>query len=184
MTAKKNSTDNNQIVFQSWEEFIGNLIDCSRRVVLDKNKNNLFSVSTFREEDGRIINRQKENVIFSQALLMDMDEGNCCPISFSEFFSGLCMFMYHSFSSTPEAKRWRVVIPFSKPIDEPTYNSIAKDMLEISKRNGFQFDQKKKRANDIMYFPCIPPDYPLASVHLFEDGRRSFPVDDWLSIKG
>lgn len=185
IAAKTYSTRNSRKDFDSWNEFVNFLNECSKRSVVEKKANPVFAVSTFREANGRIINRQLVNLISSQALLMDMDStDNCCPIAFSELFSGLCMFIYHSYSSTPDARRWRVVIPFSRPINEKTYNSIAKDMLEITKINGFCFDHSKMQANDIMYLPCMPPDHPSASVHLFQDGRKPFPVDDWLAIKG
>ena len=182
ITAKYNSKENTKIDFLSWNHVIDFLTDRARTKVSSKHKNNLFCVARFTEKDGIIINRQNDNLIKSYALLLDMDsKENICPKEFSELFSGLSMFIYHSFSSKPDQRRWRVVIPFARPIEESTHNAIAKDLLAIAKNHGFEFD-RKIRGNDIMYLPCIPPEYPFEPVHLFIDGRKPFPIDEWLRL--
>lgn len=95
-------------------------------------------------------------------------------------FNGLEMVIYSSFNSSPEHRRWRVVVPFSRPVTAKEYNSVAKDILEISAAKGFEFAQKKKNANDIMYLPGIGA-HPEASFfwHFRGEGRGMLDVDLW-----
>ena len=153
----------------------------SERKIASKAANKLFNLTRFIEEDGVPRGRKLTDVECSYAILQDMDsEENCCPYEYANLFSGTEMLIYSSFSSKTDRKRWRVVIPLSRPVTEPEYNRIAKDMHRISASKGFPFDFKV-RANDFMYLPCHGLCDEALMVEHFEGGsRRPLNVHRWL----
>lgn len=170
------------IRMSGWQEAAEFLKEASTRSLKSKNKNQLFCLTEFVEANGTIKNRQKGSVIQSFGLLMDMDSPeNCCPHAFADLFRGTEMIIYSSFSSSLERRRWRVVVPFSRPVTEKEYNAIAKDVLRIARDQGFGFDSKQ-RANDIMYLPGIGA-HPEAFFfeHFHSADRRMLDVDAWFS---
>jgi hypothetical protein len=161
-----------------FDEIVSLLKQYSSRYVIKKEMNQLFNMTEFGSEP----NRQRSNVRHSDALLLDMDSVmNCCPKAFADFCSGLEMVLYSSFKSAVDHRRWRAVIPFSRKVTEVEYNHIAKDMIELSKINGFPFDKQKVRANDFMYLPCHGKNEDAFFFeHVSGEERKQLDVDLWL----
>ena len=153
----------------------------SERDIDSKADNKLFNLTRFIEEDGVPRGRKLTDVDCSYAILQDMDsEDNCCPYEYAKLFGGIEMLIYSSFQSTPEMKRWRVVIPLSRPVTEPEYNGIVKDLKRISLAKGFPFDAKV-RSNDFMYLPCHGQcEEAFMFEHFKGENRRPLDVDDWM----
>lgn len=153
----------------------------SENEIKEKTQNTLFNLTEFATENGIFVNRKRESVISSSAILLDMDsELNCDPIAFSEYLKGIECICYSSFSSAKDRRRWRVVIPLSLPVTAQEYKKIASEIIELCSHNGFPFDNKKN-ANDFMYLPGIGlnPDAAFFE-HVKGEGRGYLPVDLWL----
>ena len=154
----------------------------SENEIKEKTQNTLFNLTEFATGNGIFVNRKRESVIGANAILLDMDsELNCDPIAFSKYLKGIEFICYSSFSSAKDRRRWRVVIPLSRPVTAVEYKKIASELLELCSDNGFPFDDKKKNANDIMYLPGIGrnPDAAFFE-HVKGEGRGYLPVDFWL----
>ena len=153
----------------------------SERKIHSKKDNKLFNFTRFIEEDGVPRGRRLTDVDYSYAILQDMDsEENCCPYEYANLFGGTEMLIYSSFNSIPERKRWRVVVPLSRPVTESEYNRIAKDLRRISLKQGFQFDSKVC-ANDFMYLPCHGLCDDAFMFEHFNLGKREIlNVQEWL----
>lgn len=175
------STEITTINVSGMDHVIALLRIFSERKIDSKTNNKLFNLTRFIEEDGIPRGRKLIDVECSYAILQDMDsEANCCPYEYANLFSGTEMLIYSSFNSTPERKRWRVVIPLSRPATESEYNRIAKDLKRISLANGFPFDAKV-RANDFMYLPCHGLCNEAFMVEHFQGGSRvPLNVQRWL----
>lgn len=165
----------------------GGLVDMLReaheRELQLKEDNQLFNVTEFISEAGLPRGRKLTDVRYSHAILMDMDskDKDCCPFEFASALSGLEMVIYSTFSSTVERKRWRVVLPLSRPVSEKEYRSIASDLIRLAEDMGFPFDHSKKRANDFMYLPCHSTDRVASFFRHFNgEGRCLLDVDGWL----
>lgn len=150
-----------------------------------KEDNQLFNVTAFAMEGDKPRGRKLTDVLYSNAIFMDMDsEENCCPHKFASVFSGVEMVIYSTFSSTPERNRWRVVIPLSRSVSSKEYHSIAKDLIRLADEKGFPFDGSKKNANDFMYLPCQSADKDASFFHHFTgEGRYMLDVDLWLAVR-
>lgn len=165
----------------SFSTIVEVLRNWSENVIGKKEENILFNCTKFTSENGVCLGRRLKDVITSDAILMDMDsEKNCDPDEFAGFMSGIEFVSYSSFSSSLERRRWRVIIPLSRPVSASEYRQIASDLLAISGEHGFPFD-KKKAANDFMYLPGIGlnPDAAFFK-HVKGEGRGYLPVDFWL----
>lgn len=149
-----------------------------------KETNSLFNVTAFAPEGERPEGRKLTDALYSNAILMDMDskEKNCCPEEFASAFSCLEMVIHSTFSSTPDHRRWHVVIPLSRSVSTEEYISIAKDLIRFADDMGFPFDPSKKNANDFMYLPCQSAERSASFFHHFKgEGRHALDVDGWLS---
>lgn len=179
---KKDDISYDSYTFRNFIELVEKLREFSLNKVDRKSDNRLFNVTTFVHQDSYYKRRTKEYVLYSNAILMDMDsEDNCDPEEFSQFFSGIEMVIYSSFQSSIERRRWRVVINLSRAVSEPEYNRMAKDLLAICDNKGFRFDHKK-RANDFMYLPCHGLNENAFFFKHYEGGtRKALNVDSWLN---
>lgn len=177
------STDVTTINVSGMDHVVELLRNLSERKIDSKTDNKLFNLTRFIEEDGVPTGRKLTDVECSFAILQDMDsEENCCPYEYANLFSGTEMLIYSSFNSRPEKKRWRVVIPLSRPVTQPEYNRIAKDLLRIAEKKCFPFDVSKKQPVDFMYLPCHGICKEAFMFEHFEGGNRHpLDVDDWMA---
>lgn len=177
------SADFKTIEYDQWDEVVAELEIKSKRTLRSKHSNSLFSMAQFKEENGRPLNRQLSSVVQVDALLMDMDsDQNCDPEAFANLFAGTKMVMYSSFNSSLTEQRYRVIIPFSHPVDAAEYRIIASDCLKIAEIHGFHFDPKKT-ANDIMYLPGVGVNPDAAFFRYYHEQRNMLDVDDWFGRK-
>lgn len=169
--------------YNTFEELVEFLKVMSNRKIENKSDNQLFNLTTFTEQKTAIKKRTLDQVIHSNGILMDMDsEDNCDPEEFAKFMSGVQMLIYSSFQSSLQRRRWRVVINISRPVSEPEYNRIVKDVLDLCEDHGFRFDEKK-RANDFMYLPCHGLNHNAFFFNHYKgDIRKPLDVDTWFSF--
>jgi Type III restriction enzyme, res subunit len=181
---KKNSITFESKPINGFEGLVSFLEEKSERHITSKHSNELFNVTTFIPQTSFFKRRRITEVLYSNAILMDMDsENNCDQEEFSKFFSGIEMIIYSSFQSSPERRRWRVIVNLSRAVSEKEYNIIAKDLLAICKNNGFEFDDKK-RATDFMYLPGQGLNKNgFFFEHFYNEGRVGLNVDAWISDK-
>ena len=181
LISKVNSVKIKAVTIANIEELVSELRCKSKRKLASKGMNSLFNVTRFIEEFGEPRGKCLTDVVCSYAILQDMDsETNCCPYAYAALYPGLEMLLYSSFNSTLEHKRWRGVIPLSRPVTQPEYHQIAKDLLWLSKLKGFPFDRAKKQPNDFMYLPCHGPCEEAFFFEHFKQGRKPLDVDRWL----
>lgn len=168
-----------------FDDIVSYLKDQSQRYIESKHKNALFNITKFTPQSGDKQRRRIEDVMYSNAILMDMDsEQNHDPEEFAKFFSGIEMVIYSSFQSSQTRRRWRVVVNLSRAVTEAEYNRIAKDLLTINAVYGYDFD-RKMRANDFMYLPCRGENGDAFFFqHYRDDSRKPLDVDSWLGIEG
>lgn len=163
-----------------FDEFVQRLKEASHRQVRNKTENQMVNLTRFKlREDGER-RRQKPDVDVSYGIWLDVDEGNTCPIEFAGMYSGLELLVYSSFSSTPDNKRWRVVIPLSQPVTVEQYETIARELKEIVSIYGYTTDKSKINATDFFNLPCNR-DVAVGFVfeHFKGGGRRPLDVDFW-----
>lgn len=171
------------VYYDSFSEIAVQLREASNRVIADKNSNTLFNVSSFACEGEIPRGRTLSDVACSRAILLDMDsDRNCDPLDFASAYSGVEMIIHSTYSSTANRRRWRVIIPLSRPVSHKEYRSIASDISRLADQIGFPFDPSKKQANDFMYLPCQSTQKEGSFFHHLIEGRRSLDVDEWLAI--
>jgi hypothetical protein len=129
---------------------------------------------------------------------LDMDGGDLSIDEFTAMFPHLAMVIYNSSSSTPEAPRWRVVIPTTCAMTIDVHADIVRQIEKALNRRGYfskkqlekraakglggkchGFDTSKFTASSLFYLPAQAAAGPDASFFLvFEDGKRQ-PIDPY-----
>ncbi len=101
--------------------------------------------------------RKSDRFLCANGIMLDNDGGGMTPDEFANFMPGLEMFVFNTFSSTPESPRWRVYIPTSTIMPAECYKRIVTRIFTSLDNAGFHqhgFDTPKKSASDLMYLPC------------------------------
>lgn len=70
--------------------------------------------------------RDLEHVTKVYGYVVDLDSDDWSEEEIRDTLDGVRALAYSTFSSTPEAKRWRIVVPFSEPVAVPVFDAIHK----------------------------------------------------------
>ncbi len=100
--------------------------------------------------------RLAENMICRSMLTLDSDSANA---DFLTRFKQECSYaavVYTTHGHTPEAPRYRIVIPFAEDISPDCYNAVARYFA--AQWGMDQFDVCSYRVNQLMYWPSSPAD--------------------------
>ncbi|HRK40240.1 MAG TPA: DUF3987 domain-containing protein [Burkholderiaceae bacterium] len=118
--------------------------------------------SSYAQHDARKHQVQRER---GQFVLIrgDIDKGNTTMaelvdalVAFAGYGVALCV--YSTASATPDAPRWRVVIPLSEPLGFAEWRRLQRALHLHLAKHGIQFDGSMELAGQYMAAPNVPPD--------------------------
>jgi len=100
--------------------------------------------------------RKKDCVVFRSALTLDMDHATAdIPEQVEMFFDFRCL-VYSTHKHTPEAPRFRLVIPLSRNVSPDEYAAVARKVAEDI---GMElFDDTTYEPSRLMYWPSTSAD--------------------------
>jgi hypothetical protein len=126
-----------------------------------KNDAPFVILSTYRECDGRTHAIQRENGWFG-GLAVDIDHGNPTLPEVVEAVAaatgGSQAWVYSSASSAPDRRKWRVLIPLTRPISGSDYADTQAALFGLLRDRGLTCDFTLTRAAQPVYLPNVPPD--------------------------
>jgi hypothetical protein len=201
---KRSSMPFATIPWMSVDAFIADLRTMSHLVHARKEDNRLISPSIFDPELAARANGEKAtkrgriNVVSSVGIWLDNDGGDLSVDEFVDLFPHYRIVVYNSYSSTPEARRWRVFIPTSHAMTADLYLEITNQLKVVIEQAGYRskmwllkwiieyirnhggrepsevpfrchgFDWSKTMPENLMYLPCRAAD-PRPGASFFHD---------------
>lgn len=94
-------------------------------------------------------------------LWSDLDKGNPDPQELFEcidrFTGEAATLLYTTASSTPEDRRFRVILPLAEPVDHAAWCELQEALTLHLQQGGFQVDRSCERATQPVYLPNTPP---------------------------
>ena len=127
-------------------DFVEWLRDVHGRVV-PKNDAFLWSPAEFDPDRIEDTCRGVANITTIWGVWMDNDAGDLTSDEFAAMFPYLTMVISNSFSSTPEAPRWRAVIPTTCAMTADVHAEIIGQIMKALNRRGYYSKtQLEKRA--------------------------------------
>lgn len=127
------------------------------------------------------------NVLYSQFAWMDIDDGDISPEQASALLSDVKHLIYSSYNNGKvEGKhRYRVVIPFDKPVDADTYKSLWKVLAKRFSDNGYWVPEKAGQAvptgrpvSGLDYSKCKASDFMFRPVRT-ADKNKNVWISKW-----
>jgi hypothetical protein len=110
--------------------------------------------------------RCRANVVACYAAVIDVDDGSLQLPAILEAFDGLLMIAHTTFSSTPDAQRWRIVLPLDRPVTADPYDRVARWLLSALEDVGGQPEYAGSRdAAHAWAVPARPPSGHYEVVH-------------------
>lgn len=101
--------------------------------------------------------RRKSHLLHVWCLVIDIDDGNVDPARLAELFSKRSAVVHSTFSSTPEARRSRIIVELAKPIDVATYDKLHTHYRAALLRQKITADLGAKDASRLSYIPVVRP---------------------------
>jgi len=112
--------------------------------------------STYHAADAREHSAQQENGQFG-AIVVDVDDGNHNLDEIKNAVVGaigdVAVLIYATKSSTPEDRRWRVIIPRKTPLAWDSHTSQMRAVLALLAQQGIKGDPCATRAGQVAYLP-------------------------------
>lgn len=126
-----------RIGFSNFSEFAGEIHAIHGVRNEEKFDSNLFGpfVSKGSQTDG--YGRQLDDIESLDMLVLDNDSGDLLPCNFAKLISNLRMVICNTFNSTPEAMRYRVIIPFSRSVSPEEYQQCFDAVMLQLELDGF-----------------------------------------------
>jgi hypothetical protein len=174
-----------QFATMNWQAHVNDLSIAWKRTNKDKTNNFSFNYSKYKDvvkSDGI---RQKDNIEYSDALILDFDGGDFSKDDFIRIFNEngtgrykksnkLSFVMYNSFSCGPERygengdlishpNKFRVILPFKEAVSAEEFKSSYLWIKKIIENNGFtnhKLDIQCGNPNQMYYAPCINFEFP------------------------
>ena len=152
----------------------------------------LWSPAEFERKDGVTTGRGLANITAIWGVWMDNDGGDLSADEFAAMFPHLMMVIHNSASSTPDAPRWRAIIPTTCAMTIEVHREIMSQLRQALNRRGYfdkrqiakrrekglsgrfhGFDHTKYTAASMFYLPAQAAAGPDASFFLtFDGGKR------------
>lgn len=98
--------------------------------------------------------RKRENVVSRSMLTMDVDKGEKGFIESYEMLASYTSVLYTTHGHTPEAPRFRIIIPLTRDVTPDEYQAIARYFA--AEWGIDQFDECSYRPHQLMYWPTTP----------------------------
>jgi len=159
-----------------------------------KNGAPLFNFTKYNGDPA--ISRKSEDAIGTTVLILDNDGNGISPDKFMEIFKYEKMIIVNSYSSQPDNKKWRVIIPLSRMVSVEEYGFLYDGVMAELTYRGYVipkpqesrpydkahgFDQSKRNIVSIFYVPCQAK---AEGGSFFEavvgDDRELMDPDDWM----
>jgi hypothetical protein len=117
-------------------------------------------LSTYVEHDGRSHQVQRERGVFG-GLGVDIDSGD---LSLEQLVATLRQavgevesIIYSSSSATPEARKWRILLPLAEAIPGAEFRDASLALYELLESAGIRCDPALARSAQPVYLPNVPP---------------------------
>jgi hypothetical protein len=141
----------------SWGD-IRRLIDIPARV--EKNDAPFVILSTYAECDGRTHEVQWQKGQYG-GLAVDIDAGNPSIVNVIEavqvVIGDAAFHVYSSASASQENRKWRVLIPVSRPMPGCDYEDTQQAIFDLLKEHGLTCDETLARCGQPIFLPNVPP---------------------------
>lgn len=127
----------------------------------EKEKAPAIIPSGYHASDARSHDTQRKQGAFV-AVALDIDKGNHDPDLIDglveEFFGdGIARRIYSTSSSSPENKKWRVVIPLAMPLSFEEWRLLSAAVHLFMAERGVICDPALARAGQPVFLPNVPP---------------------------
>jgi len=178
------------------EQFISLLRQVAKKEYANKTDNKLISPSLFATVSSLDTFRAKENIVCTNGVWLDIENGNLTPKAFAEFFPKLRIVTFNTWSSTKERPRWRAYIPTDRMITVDEYSLITKEILHHVVAQGYALkllnpkkphqkahgiDLGKLGPTNLFYLPCQANDRTASFFIDHKKGRKPLCIDEWIA---
>jgi len=140
----------------SWPEIVRM---CKEPQAKDKVDADFFIPSTYRGNDGRAHQAQRERGVFMM-LAIDVDQGNPSKAdviqAVRDVLGKVSMMVYSSSGATQDKRKWRVLLPLAAPISGDQYESAQAAFFYLLRQHGLTPDGALARCGQPIYLPNVP----------------------------
>jgi len=140
----------------SWPEIVRL---CKEPQAKDKVDADFFIPSTYRGNDGRAHQAQRERGVFMM-LAIDVDQGNPSKAdviqAVRDVLGKVSMLVYSSSGATSDKRKWRVLLPLAAPISGDEYEAAQAAFFYLLRQHGLTPDGALARCGQPIYLPNVP----------------------------
>jgi hypothetical protein len=140
----------------SWPEIVRL---CKEPQAKDKVDADFFIPSTYRGNDGRAHQAQRDRGVFMM-LAIDVDQGNPSKAdviqAVRDVLGKVSMLVYSSSGATPDKRKWRVLLPLAAPISGDEYEAAQAAFFHLLRQHGLTPDGALARCGQPIYLPNVP----------------------------
>jgi len=140
----------------SWPEIVRL---CKEPQAKDKVDADFFIPSTYRGNDGRAHQAQRERGLFMM-LAIDVDQGNPSKAdviqAVRDVLGKVSMLVYSSSGAMQDKRKWRVLLPLAAPISGDQYESAQAAFFDLLRQHGLTPDGALARCGQPIYLPNVP----------------------------
>jgi hypothetical protein len=129
---KQSSDPLGYLACESLEPFIEFLEDLHSQAQPNKEANCLISPAIFGPNKSEAIGKTKRglnNIVAMRHLWMDFEKGELKPEQVAELFPTIRLVVFNTYNHTNQAPRFRVVIPFDRPISCEDYTTLYDNVI-------------------------------------------------------
>lgn len=121
--------------------------------------------------------RARANVVSIHALVLDYDSGNSID-SACQLWGDFYGFLHTSRRHTAEHPRFRVILPFTRPVTPAEFAVVWGWANEVARAAGQELDQAPKDPSRFWYLPAAAPGAPYVAHRLDGDPIDPGPILD------
>ncbi len=125
----------------------------------DKADADFFIPSTYRANDGRSHDAQRERGLF-RMLALDVDQGNPSKAdviqAVRDVLGPVSMIVYSSSGASQDKRKWRVLLPLAAKISGIEYEDIQSAFFDMIRQHGITPDGALARCGQPIYLPNVP----------------------------
>lgn len=140
----------------SWPEIVRL---CKEPQAKDKVDADFFIPSTYRGNDGRAHQAQRERGSF-RMLAIDIDQGNPSKSdviqAVRDVLGHVAMMVYSSSGAASDKRKWRVLLPLAAPISGDEYEAAQEAFFHLLRQHGLTPDGALARCGQPIYLPNVP----------------------------
>ena len=147
---------------------------------LEKRNADFILASSFNGYLARNYAEQRRHGVYS-ALIVDVDTGNIARAALEAALERVCgacyVLIYSSSGATPEALKWRAIVPLAAALTGAEYPAAANALYDALEAHGVPCDRTLARWGQPCYLMNVPPDKrgpdgaPISYDHVILDGE-------------